>query len=324
VSFGAQEEYRVLAGGVELRAEPSGKLRAFGELPSVGDRVMARLVGEFALIEEVLPRRTAFVRKAAGKAYEGQCVAANVDVVFVVVGLDGDFNLRRLERYLILARESGAQPVVALNKADVCPDVDARRQQVQAVADTAPVIAISAQASVEPLWAWLEPGTTAVLLGSSGAGKSTITNTLVGTRTAGALVQTRPVRAQDSRGRHTTTNRMLIKLANGASIIDTPGMRELGLIAGADSVEAGFPEVAEAAAHCRFADCRHGEEPGCAVQQALTAGVIETARWESYGKLAREARYQEIAADRSAQAAEKQRWRAIHKANKRMYRDRGR
>jgi ribosome biogenesis GTPase len=175
VSFGAQEQYRVLLeGGGETAAQPSGALRAYGELPAVGDWVQLRLALSISLIEEVEPRRTAFVRKAAGRGYASQCVAANVDVCFVVCGLDGDFNLRRLERYLVLAWESGAQPVVVLNKTDVCADLEAAVTEVRSVAGQADVIAMSALRSVEPLRRWLKAGSTAVLLGSSGSGKSTI------------------------------------------------------------------------------------------------------------------------------------------------------
>ena len=319
VSFGAQEEYRVLIEENEVPAAPSGKLRAFGELPAVGDWVRVRLVGEFGLIEEVEPRRTAFVRKAAGRTSDSQCVAANVDVAFVVCGLDGDFNLRRLERYLVLAWESGALPVVVLNKADVCGDLAGAVNAVGEVAGEAEVVVISARQSVEPLWTWLVPSATAVLVGSSGAGKSTIASALG----AGELA-TQEVRLNDSRGRHTTTNRMLVLLPNGAALIDTPGMRELGLVAREDSLALGFPEIGEHAVRCRFADCGHDAEPGCAVRAAIEAGAIESARWASYVKLQREARHNAMALDRPAQLAEKQRWKAIHKAQKKMYRERGR
>ena len=318
VSFGANEEYRVLLdGGGESAALPAGTLRAYGELPAVGDWVWVRPAGELSLIEAVEERKTAFIRRAAGRIGSSQCVAANIDFCFVVCGLDGDFNLRRIERYLVLAWESGARPVVALNKTDICANVEAALEAVRSIAGRADVVAMSASRSVKPLRSWLRPGITAALLGSSGAGKSTIANALTGNRLA-----TREVREHDSRGRHTTTARMLMALPGGAWLIDTPGMRELGLLASETSLDLGFTDIAALAEQCRFADCRHQQEPGCAVQPALADGKISPDRWVSYAKLRREARHHALEADASAQRAEKQKWKAIHKANKRMYRER--
>lgn len=320
VSFGAQEEYRVLLeGGGETAAEPSGALRVCGELPAVGDWVRVRPVAGFCLIQAVEARRTAFIRKAAGRAQASQCVAANIDVCFVVSGLDGDFNLRRIERYLVLAWESGARPVVVLNKEDACADVGAAVNAVRSAAGEAPVVAMSAQRSVEPLRPWLWPGATAVLLGSSGAGKSTIANALTG-----ATLATGEVREHDSRGRHTTTASMLMAIPGGAWLIDTPGLRELGLLASETSLNLGFPEIAALAAQCRFGDCRHEEEPECAVRRAVEEGRIPAGRWASYAKLQRETRHHALEADPRGQRAEKQKWKAIHKAAKRMLRERGR
>jgi ribosome biogenesis GTPase len=285
----------------------------------VGDWVRVRLTPDLCLIEEVEARRTAFIRKAAGRVHASQCVAANIDVCFVVCGLDGDFNLRRIERYLVLAWESGALPVVVLNKEDICVDVTTAVNAVRSTAGSAAVVAISAHRSIESLRRWLSLDATAALLGSSGAGKSTIANALTG----GALA-TREVREHDSRGRHTTSASMLMPLPGGAWLIDTPGMRELGLLAGDASLDLGFPEIGALAAQCRFADCRHGEEPGCAVRQALEQGTIAADRWASYARLQREARHHALEADSHAQRAEKQKWKAIHKAARRMYRDRGR
>jgi ribosome biogenesis GTPase / thiamine phosphate phosphatase len=319
VCFGAHEEYRVLTeSGAEMDALPSGALRAFGELPAVGDWVWMGLTGELGLIEEIEPRKSAFLRKAAGKGHAAQCVAANIDVCFVVCGLDGDFNLRRLERYLVLAWESGAQPMVVLNKTDLCSDVEAVIDTVRRIAGEAEVIAMSARHSAKPLKPWLQPGSTVALLGSSGAGKSTIANALTGSNRV-----TREVREHDSRGRHTTTASMLLALPGDAWLIDTPGMRELGLLASQASLDLGFPGIAELAAQCRFADCSHQQEPGCAVRRALDEGSISAGRWASYAKLRREARHHALEADASAQRAEKQKWKAIHKAQKRMYRERG-
>jgi ribosome biogenesis GTPase / thiamine phosphate phosphatase len=320
VSFGAQEEYRVLLeSGGETTAQPSGALRAYGELPAVGDWVKVRPAGAFSLIEEVEARRTAFLRRAAGRVQASQCVAANIDVCFVVCGLDGDFNLRRIERYLVLAWESKARPVIVLNKADICGDVEAAADAVRSAAGGVELVAISASRSVEPLWRWLTAGTTGALLGSSGAGKSTIANALTG----GGLA-TREVREHDSRGRHTTTASMLMALPGGAWLIDTPGMRELGVLGSETSLDMAFPEIAALTAQCHFGDCRHQQEPGCAVRKALEEGQIPPGRWLSYAKLQREAHHHALEADATVRRAEKQKWKAIHKANKRMYRERGR
>jgi ribosome biogenesis GTPase len=314
VSFGAQEEYRVLLEtGEQTAAQPSGALRAYGTLPAVGDWVRVRPAAEFSLIEEVEARRTAFLRRAAGRVQASQCAAANIDVCFVVCGLDGDFNLRRIERYLVLAWQSKARPIVVLNKADVCVDVEAAADAVRSAAGGAEVVAMSARASVEPLRSWLSPGTTGALLGSSGAGKSTIANALTG-----GTLATREVREHDSRGRHTTMASMLMTLPCGAWLIDTPGLRELGLLASDPSFDLAFPEIAALVAQCRFGDCRHQQEPGCAVRHALAEGTIRPGRWLSYAKLQREARHHALEADPTAQRAEKQKWKAIHKANKQM------
>ena len=319
VSFAAHEEYRVLLdGGRESAALPSGALRTYGELPAVGDWVWVHPAAGLNLIEAVEPHRTAFIRRAAGRVHTSQCVAANIDICFVVCGLDGDFNLRRIERYLVLAWESGARPVVVLNKADLCVDPEVTVNAVRSIAGRADVVAMSASRSVEPLISWLQPGVTAALLGSSGAGKSTIANGL-----SGSTIATREVRERDSRGRHTTTARMLLPLPGGAWLIDTPGMRELGLLAGEASLDLGFPEIAALAHQCRFADCRHEQEPECAVRQAVEEGRISPGRWVSYAKLQREARHRALETDRRAMRAEKQKWKAIHKANRRLYREQG-
>jgi ribosome biogenesis GTPase len=209
--------------------------------------------------------------------------------------------------------------VVVLNKADLCGDVDAGLSSVRSIAGAADVIAISARESVDPLMQQLSPGATAILVGSSGAGKSTIANALTGSGLA-----TQEVRDSDSRGRHTTTASLLIPVPGGAWLIDSPGLRELGLLASETSLDAGFPEIAELAAQCRFGDCLHRQEPGCAVRQALEEGRIPDHRWASYNKLRREVRHAALEADTNSQLAEKRKWKAIHKANQRMYRDRDR
>ena len=304
----------------ERAAALSGRLRhrAGGEadLPAVGDWVAVRLSeGEGpALVQAVLPRRSRVARKVAGAVTSVQVVAANVDVVLIVGGLDGDYNPRRLERALVLAWDGGAQPVVVLNKADLLRD-DALVGVVQATEDIAPgvaVIPVSAVtgAGLEALEPWLPAGRTAALIGSSGVGKSTLVNRLLGEDRQ----PTRAVRAHDWRGRHTTTRRELLRLPCGALLVDTPGLRELQLWAAPDALGGAFVDLEALARSCRFTDCRHAGEPGCAVLAAAEAGTLAAERLESYRKLQRELRHLALRQDDLGRREEKQRWRAIHKA----------
>ena len=281
--------YRVLTESAETLARVSGRFRHHaegrGEFPAVGDWVamVPRPQGGRATIRAVLPRLSRFARKVAGSRTEEQVVAANLDTVFLVAGLDGDFNLRRLERYLVLARESGAVPVVVLNKADVCPDVATRVRDVEAIALGTPVFAVSARTpqGLDALRTFLRRGETVALLGSSGVGKSTIINALLGE----ALLRTREVRDHDSRGRHTSSARQLVVLPGGALVIDTPGMRELQLWEIGEGLHETFDDVDSIGATCRFRDCQHRSEPGCAVRAAVEAGRLAAARLGSYVKL---------------------------------------
>lgn len=238
-------------------------------------------------------------------------------MVFLVCGLDGDFNLRRLERYLALAAESRASPVIVLHKADVASDLSLRVEETAAIAGTAPIVVSSAHdpGGLVGLMAFLAPGRTVALLGSSGVGKSTIANRLVGEQ----RLRTQEVRLCDSRGRHTTTRRELIALEQGGALIDTPGMRELQLWAGQESVDRTFEEIVAIAADCRYRDCSHSGERGCAVAAALAAGRIESERWESYRKLLAEAHRHELLADPLAAQEQKQKLKRMHKAIKRDY-----
>jgi len=295
-------------------------LRLDGKHPAVGDwvAIAPRLDEGRATIRAVLERRTAFVRKTPWLETKAQVVAANVDVVFVVCGLDANFNSRRTERYLTLAWESGAQPIVLLTKADLCDDTEARVLETVAIAPGVPVHAVSARrvVDVELVRSYVPVGTTAALLGLSGVGKSTLVNALVGKE----LLATQEVRSEDGRGRHTTTHRQLVPLPGGGLVLDTPGMRELQLWDAADGIDLAFADVQELAAQCRFADCAHGSEPGCAVRAALAANILDEERFESWRKLQRELEHLELKQDaRGRSEARKQRRRFARSMRKTSY-----
>jgi ribosome biogenesis GTPase len=315
--------------GVDRPAIVSGRFRfealAPSDYPAVGDWVTVHhrqaagdAATERAVITAVLPRRSAFVRSAAdasrrsaGNLVDEQVLAANVDVAFLVAGLDHDFNVRRLERYLAVAWSSGTRPVVVLNKADVAIDLEHRMLEVESIAPAVPIVVLSALTGdhLGDLAPYLAAGQTAVVLGSSGVGKSTLVNALLGERRQA----TAAVRQDDSRGRHTTTHRELFELPGGAFLIDTPGIRALE-VAGADKgVEAAFDEIAEIAAACRFSDCRHQGEPGCAVRAAMDGGRLSRERFASHQKLERELAHAERKGDARAAAEERRRWKTIHK-----------
>jgi ribosome biogenesis GTPase len=307
VAAGHTRFLRVAMADGEALAELAGSLRHQAEsaleLPAVGDWVALRPGTEAGngVIQAVLPRRSAFVRRAAGVRTVAQVLAANVDTVFLVMGLDGDFNLRRVERALVL------------NKADLCPDVEAKRAEVARVAPGVPVCVVAAKpgeglAALEP---WLLPGRTVVLLGSSGVGKSTLVNRLLGHEKQ----KTREViESADQRGRHTTTHRELIALPSGALLIDTPGLRELQLWSDGTGLAAAFDDVSTLAAGCRFNDCGHDSEPGCAVRAAVEQGRLDAARLESFLKLQAELRSLEIREDPLKRRAQVGRWRAAFKS----------
>jgi ribosome biogenesis GTPase len=307
ISTPAGERNGVLAG--RLRHETS----RHSDLPAVGDFVGIRLSeGDGpAVIDAVLPRRTVLMRRAAGERPDDQVIAANIDIVFVVLGLDHDFNVRRVERYLAAVWEGGAVPVVLLNKSDLCDDVETKLDELRGVAigvDAHVLSALNAE-GLDAIDAYLKDGVTIGFVGSSGVGKSTLLNRLLG-REAQA---TNDVREHDSRGRHTTTHRQLFVLPGGASVIDTPGMREFRLSLGLSDAEGGvdgvFADIEALAAQCRFADCAHGDEPGCAVREQ-----IDPHRLASYHKLLRELRYEESRGDPAAAAERKRRDREGAKA----------
>jgi ribosome biogenesis GTPase len=298
--------YVVWTGDGELRARAAGRLFYEHEIgapvPAVGDWVGVRE----ATITTILPRRGAFVRKRAGLGSDEQVLAANVDTAFLLAGLDDDFSLRRLERYVTTAWESGAEPVIVLTKADLCDDVADALLQVESVAIGVPVYPISnvTGAGIEELETRLQPGRTAVLLGSSGVGKSTLLNRLAGRE----LMLTREV-AADGTGRHTTTHRELVRLPGGALVIDTPGLRELQFWEG--DLSTAFEDIETLAADCRFRDCAHAREPGCAVLAAVDNGTLSLDRLRSWRKLQRELEAIAARTDHRLRVARKKRWKQI-------------
>jgi ribosome biogenesis GTPase len=292
--------YEVWSAGGSGPAQLAGRLRLDLEgsgAPGVGDWVVVNNVpgtDQATVIERVLERRTVFTRGAAGRETRAQVVAANVDVVFVVCGLGADFNARRIERYLARVWASGAQPVVILNKADLCADTAARVVEVEGHAIGVPVYAISAlhAEGIEAIRAHIQDGLTVALVGSSGAGKSTLVNALLGE----GRMRTGEVRASDGRGCHVTTHRQLVLLPGGGLLLDTPGMRELQLL-DEEGIDTVFGDITTFAEGCRFRDCRHDTEPGCAVKAAVESGELDAERFDHYRKLEREALANELRHD---------------------------
>jgi ribosome biogenesis GTPase / thiamine phosphate phosphatase len=306
--------YIVLTEDGELEAEAARRQVRSGELAGVGDWVALRVLPEGqAIVEAVLPRRTAFTRKETMDRTGEQIVAANVDTVFLVSALGHDLNLRRLERYLTAAWDSGAEPVIVLTKADLHPDAAPETVAgVEAIAFGVPVHAVSnvTGEGLDELERYLGSGRTVALLGSSGVGKSTLVNSLLGEE----RMATAAVREDDERGRHTTSHRELVPLPGGALLLDTPGMRELQLYADEEALDTAFADVAELAAECRFSDCTHEHEPGCAVRAALEDGRLAPERWESYRKLQAEIRSLEIRQDKRLQSEQRKQWRQFSRS----------
>lgn len=299
----------VTQGGETIRAKLGGGLRyraaSREELPAVGDWVLARMIGGGeAMIMMVFSRRSMLARQAAGERTDLQIIAANVDTIFIVTSMNQEFEPRRLERYMLAVWESGANPVIVLNKRDLADDPEHYEEMAERVAAGAPVVSLSALEGPGALATWLEPGKTIALVGSSGVGKSTIINALAGRE----LMATGGIREDDDEGRHTTTARHLHVLPEGRGVlIDTPGMRELQLWAGDQGVESLFEDILELATSCRFRDCQHGDEPGCAVQQALDDGELSAGRFASYEKLQRELDYHRRRQDVASQRDENRR-----------------
>jgi ribosome biogenesis GTPase len=312
-----RHSYRVYSRYGELDAKISGKLRyqanTSDQYPAVGDWVAVKQNTDESrgVIHSILPRKSKFSRQAAGNRTEEQVVAANVDTVFIVNGLDGgrNLNLRRIERYLILAWESGSSPVIILNKVDLCDDVENRIRDTESVAPGVPVHAISATKlfGIETLRTYLGKGSTAALLGPSGVGKSAIINALHGSERQ----QVGDVRESDKRGRHTTTSRELIILPGAGLIIDTPGMREIQVWSEEGNLNDTFRDIQQIAEQCRFSNCSHSTEPGCAVRAAVQRGELDYARLQNYHKLQRELEHLAARQDNKARLEEKAKWKRI-------------
>lgn len=317
-----KHSYRVLTEQGEYLATVSGNFayHSFSrkDYPAVGDFVVIeKMTGEErAIIHHLFDRKSKFTRKMAGLEVDEQIVATNVDLILLVMSLNDDFNIRRLERYLVAAWDSGATPVIVLTKADLCEDVTPYLKEIERVAFGVEILTVSAQTGegMASLYALLSEGKTAALLGSSGAGKSTLTNALLNTE----QMKVSTIREDDAKGRHTTTHRELVVLPSGACLIDTPGMRELQLWDQGDSLNASFSDIEQLKGNCRFRDCKHKNEPGCAVLQAVEEGTLDAARLTSFFKLQRELAYIEKKANTDAQLAEKRKWKQISKNIKKV------
>ena len=287
--------YKVVCEDGQLHASISGKLSYEADdslsYPAVGDWVMIdRTDGNSgnAIIHHILSRKSVFARQAAGTGNEQQVIAANVDTVFICMSLNADFNLRRMERYLTIAWDSNAKPVIVLTKSDLCEDLDEKLRELETVSLGVDTLVCSSMSKdgYEEVAQYTEAGKTIAFIGSSGVGKSTLINRLLGQE----LMTTKEIREDDDKGKHTTTHRQLLVLPSGGIVIDTPGMRELGVFSG--NLSTSFEDITELAMECKFGDCSHGTEPGCAVQGAIANGSLSAARFESYQKLQKEMSYE--------------------------------
>lgn len=320
-----RDSYLLVTDDGEARGAISGRLLHEAEeagYPAVGDWVAVAMneAEDDVTIHAVLPRRTAFVRRGAIDSSHGmQVIAANIDVAFVVTSLNADLNARRIERYLAAAWQSGARPVVVVTKSDLSDDPSEQLAEIAAIAPDCVVLAVSARKGVglDALAAELRPGETGVLIGSSGVGKSTLVNTLLGED----RMATQEVRAGGDQGRHTTSHRQLILLPGGGLILDTPGFREIGLVDAGEGLSVVFDDIEQLFESCRFNNCSHEHEPGCAVIAALDSGELDPARWENFQKIAMELAITEAKAQQVAKAEERRRLLALQKGYRATKRD---
>jgi ribosome biogenesis GTPase len=324
-----RSQYLAVCSRGEIALKLAGRLRhqttIRAERPAVGDWVLAELPESdgVGIIQSILPRRSAFTRQlvGVGERAEAHVLAANIDTVFIVMGLDGNYNLRRAERYITLTWESGAVPVLVLNKSDLAENLDTVLDEVAEIAMGVDVVAISAieRDGFEGIAPYLQEGKTVALLGSSGVGKSTIVNVLLGEE----RMATGPVSEFESKGRHTTTHRQLFVLPTGGLLIDTPGLRGMLLWADDDSVAKTFEDIEALAANCKFADCTHQTEPGCAVKAAIAEGSLPPKRFESYNKQKKELQYLARRQDKTLQILERDKWKKIHMSIRELYKREG-
>jgi ribosome biogenesis GTPase len=302
----------------------SGALKKLGHFPAVGDFVVLYSHPESGatMIVDILPRITSFTRGTAGREGTDQVIAANVNIVFIVTAAGHDLNARRVERYLSIAHAAGARPVILINKADLADSPDRLADEIIPVAIGIPIIALSAKSGegVGQLDPYLASGTTIVLIGSSGVGKSTLINRLLDN----PAQDTSDTREYDGKGRHTTTVRQLFILKGGALMIDNPGLREVGMGTASGGIAGTFPDILKLARDCRFSDCQHDQEPGCAVKEAVQSGDLSSARLENYQRLVRELAFEQDKAEIGFARTEKKRWKAIGKLGKEIQKGKGR
>lgn len=316
VSCRQKTVWDVLIDGASVTAGISGALKKLGRFPAVGDFVVLLHQPEAGsdTIVDILPQKSVFTRGTSRREGTDQVIAANIDIVFIVTAAGHDLNARRIERYLAIAHASGAKPVIVINKSDLANDPAFLTKEIIPVASGIPVISVSAVTGdgIEQLFPFLTPGTTIVLIGSSGVGKSTLINRLLDR----PLQETSHTRASDGKGRHTTTVRQLFVLACGALMIDNPGLREVGIGTASAGIAETFPDILEHAAGCRFSDCRHEQEPGCAVLAAVKGGTLSSLRLENYHRLTRELTFEQEKADIGLVRTERKRWKGITKLAK--------